>query len=176
LGERRTTSLNAATDSSTFSGEIKSRLTLAESHAASGSLPASCRARDATCFEDGSVGEVSSDNMFPNCQRTPNHTSAAAAIKAVANRSQPFADLAFTVANRSLIESFEKLGDTVYYVFLLFRLQLRIDRQRESFPRRAFGLRKVAFPVAEIAKVLLQMQRHRVINIGTDITFRKITS
>src|SRR5437667_194960 len=50
--------------------------------------------------------------------------------------------------------------------YLVRAWQLRIDRQSKSFLGGLFGFRQIAFRVTEICKTFLQMQRHRIIDIG----------
>src|SRR5450631_3108808 len=61
-------------------------------------------------------------------------------------------------------------GDRRDDVLELRPLQLRIDRQGQRLERRALRLRKIPATSPKVAEAFLQMQRHRVIDLGPDAT------
>jgi len=55
-----------------------------------------------------------------------------------------------------------------HHAVLLVVCQFGIHRQRQSLVRGAFGVRKVARLVVEIAGSFLQVKRHWIINVGAN--------
>ncbi len=60
---------------------------------------------------------------------------------------------------------------------LLLRLgQLAVDRQRERRPAARFGVREVAAAVAERREAFLEVERHRIVDLGADARARSDAS
>src|ERR1700730_2237265 len=70
-------------------------------------------------------------------------------------------------------DSLMELSDGSDHILLLFQPQLRKHGQRQHFPRRPLGLRKIPFPISEIGKATLQMQRNGIVNLAADAPVRE---
>ena len=66
-----------------------------------------------------------------------------------------------------------KLRNRIHHNLLLVLAQLRIHWQRQNLIRGAFALGEVAAFVAHGLERLLQMQRHRIVDLAADLSLRK---
>src|SRR5688572_21665256 len=69
-----------------------------------------------------------------------------------------------------------KVRDRVDDVMKLHFVQLREDRQSERVLRRPLGMREVAFAMLQIGEALLQMKRHRVVDLGANAGSHEVLS